>query len=515
MRLRAVQPILLLLLSLSPPSADAQLIAHSDSFFSLDAIVAIAVRHSPVIQELRAQWMMSERSYLAVWGDFEPALVLRYTDADSSRQNSARETMYQFGQTEYSNKTEEYGIGIEGATLAGGTYWMGYTVERSRSSLSDRDEYTSFAGITVEQPLLKGAFSGTPLVKLRIARRERKIAYEKYRKGLMEVISRVESAYWNLVFAQQLYFLALDSLEIARKLLTDTEAQVRAGRLTTADLLEARAGLLLREMYLRNTEQQIWDTRNEIRMLLDDAPGVPYDELNAADPLMPGDTERELIAELLEWSLIAQPEYLIRLVELELEELAVDYRKGQRLPELNVKGSFGLNGLGSTVEESLGKVNEQEYPTWSLSADLRIPIALGIKQRNELVIAKYKQEIAKSKISSAEFEIERSLEILMRRIETFKTQIEDSRSVSLLKEQQLEIGQSLLQAGKSTSRELYQLEDVLSQARQREIELILKVREAFMQLGFISGSVLRDFGLERIVDGEVKLVDYLAGLRKP
>jgi outer membrane protein TolC len=458
---------------------------------------------------------MSERSYLAVWGDFEPVIVAGYEDADLNQQNSVREVVSQFGQTEYSNKTEEYSIGIEGATLTGGTYWLGYTLERSSSSLTDVDEYTSFGGITVEQPLLKGALGGTPLVRLRIARRERRIAYEEYRKSLMEVISQVESAYWNLAFAQELHLLAADSLEIARKLLTDTEAQVKAGRLTTTDLLEAESGLLLRETYLKDTEQQIWDARTEIRILLADAPGLPYDELNAADPLMPTDSERKPVSELLQWSLIAQPDYLIRLIELELEELAVDYYRGQLLPELNVKGSFGLNGIGPTAEESLAKVNEQDYPTWSLSAEVRIPLTLGIKERNELEVAKYKQQIAEKKISSAAFEIERSLEILSRRISTFDIQIADTRSVSFLKEQQLELQQTLLKAGKSTSRALYQVEDDLSQARQRVIELILRAREAIMQLKFISGSVLRDFGLETAIGDEVMLADYLVGLRKP
>lgn len=504
-----------LLLVLTPWSLCAQLFAPSDTFFSLGAIVSSAVRYNPVIHELRTQWMMSERSYLSVWGDFEPVLVARYQDSDLNQQNSVRDLFSQFGQTEYSNKTEEYAVGMEGATLTGGTYWLGYTLERSESSLSDSEEYTSFAGFTVEQPLLRGALSGTPLVKLRIARRERKIAYEEYRKGLMEVISQVQSAYWNLAFAQELYLLATESLEITRKLLADTEAQVRAGRLTATDLLEGQSGLALREAYLRDTEQQIWNARTEIRTLLADAPGIPYNELNAVDRLMPRDAEEQSVAELLDWALTAQPDYLKRLVELELEELAVDYYRGRQLPELNVKGSYGLNGIGPTAEESIGKVNEQDYPTWSLSIEVRVPLALGIKERNELEVAKYKLKIAESKVSSAAFEIERSIEILKRRIDTLESQIENARMVSSLKEQQLEIEQGLLNAGKSTSRALYQLEDELSQARQREIELILNVREAFMQLSFISGSVLRDYDLETKSGGEVLMADYLSGLRKP
>ena len=513
--MRGARFLLLLFLVATPVSSFAQIIELPGSYISLQQIIASAIRYNPVIEEIRTQWMISERGYLAAWGDFEPELVARYESADLNQQNSAQEVVSQFGQTEYSDKTEEYGVGIEGTMLSGGSFWIGYTLEHSASSLSDEDEYTSFAGATVEQPLLKGAMYGTPLAQLRIAKRERSISYEEYRKSLMEVVSQVESAYWNLAFAQELHLLATDSLSIAKKLLGDTEAQVRAGRLTSIDLLEAQAGLSLRETYLLDTEQQIWDARSELRILLADAPGLSYDELVTGDPLLPEEAERKSIEELTEWALIAQPDYLVRKHESDLERLALDYRKGQVLPELNIKGSFGLNGKGPSVAESLAKVNEQEYPTWSISAELRIPVALGIRERNELAVAEYRKKIADDKVDSAKFEIERSLEVLKRRIQTLERQINDARSVTELKEQQLEIQQTLLKAGKTTSRAIYQVEDDLSQSRQREIELILRVREAVMQLNFIAGTVLRDFGLETRVGDEVFLMEWFSGLRKP
>lgn len=84
----------------------------------------------------------------------------------------------------------------------------------------------------------------------------------------------------------------------------------------------------------------------------------------------------------------ANPDYLSRRKQIESSRIRLAYAQNQRWPQLDLKASYGLNGIGDSPSSSFDQITHSEFPAWSLGVELRIPLAGGIKSRAELAGAK-------------------------------------------------------------------------------------------------------------------------------
>src|SRR5690606_26655648 len=82
------------------------------------------------------------------------------------------------------------------------------------------------------------------------------------------------------------------------------------------------------------------------------------------------------------------PDYISRRQEALAENVRLAFAKNQRLPQLDLKASYGLNGLGGSPAHSWDDVEGGDFPAWSVGVELRIPITGGIRERNEYEAAK-------------------------------------------------------------------------------------------------------------------------------
>jgi outer membrane protein TolC len=478
---------------------------------TLDQVVRDVVHHNPLVREARLEYLISRNEAEAQWGTFEPELVARYDRSDLERKNNALQ--FPFTQEDYWEKNDELGLGIEGTFFSGGTYRIGYSLKRMQNKQVDDGEYETFLGISAEQPLLKGLTHGAPTAGLRAARQDRFVAFHSYRKQLMETVTMAESAYWNLAFAQEEHGMITNSVEIARKILEDSRERVRAGKMTELDLMEAEAELHIRLSQLADAEQNLFDSMVQLKLLLFDTEIRLDQRLIAADPVYSTTSERWNRAEerdfSLTWALRAQPDFMMRLEELQRERIILDFQQDQRLPELNLKGSAGFNGLGNSLGESMEKIGSFDYPAWSVGLELRVPMLLGIRERYGLEVAILRGRLAEARLEAMEYEIMNSIETLLLKVMTLRSRVENAHKVVEFRERMLDAELSRLEAGKSNSRLIYAAEEELTEARRWELESIAALREVMMQLAYFRGSVLLDKGFERIEGEQVVLSEQL------
>jgi outer membrane protein TolC len=251
----------------------------------------------------------------------------------------------------------------------------------------------------------------------------------------------------------------------------------------------------------------------QVKLLLSAGELGANETLEASDPLVfqppEGWSEEQQRLESLSWARRAQPDFMVQWEQLQRETLVLDYRKDQILPALNLKGSYGLSGLDKSVEGSLDRLASWNYPSWSLGLEMRLPLFMGQRQRNELEAARLNLKLAEMRLKALDYELGQSIATLIRRIATLRLRIENAGTIVQLKRRLLDIEQARMQAGKSTIRLVYDAEKKLTDARKRELEYIVRFREASMDLALIRGSVLRDKGLEELTDGQVVLSEPL------
>lgn len=475
----------------------------------LGDVTSAAMLHNPTVQEARLQWLIRQSQEKAAWGDFEPAIVSNYAESGLHRLNSASEQVAQFGRSEYTERKSQVDAGLEGKFLTGASYRLGYALSKTESDFITGSEYESTLGLNLEQPLMKGSTRQAALAPIRLARLDVLIAFHTFRKQLISVISSVQSAYWDLVLAQERNHIAADSVRIAQDMLRDAQERVQVGKMSELDLREAETQMALRmaEQEDRALDEQEAGTR--LQLLLADEELSKAEGINGVDPLALEDWDPQRFSaegrDLAAQAMKLQPELATKRGEVEKELIRLDYSKDQLLPELNAKASVGFMGLGDTPESSVQKLNSQGFPNWSVGVELRIPLLGDVKNRNAEEIARLSKELATGQLRAAEKEIAMSVDALVRRVLVFGRQIESARKESGFKKQLLDVEMTRFDAGKSDIRHVYELEDGLSQARAKELESYNRFRKALIDLAATSGTILKNQGLETIQGDRITL----------
>lgn len=118
---------------------------------TLDQLVQYVVLHNPLVREARLEYLISRSEAEENKGTFEPELVARYDRSELERENNTLQAL-QLLSDDFWEKNDEYGLGIEGTFFSGGTYRIGYSLNRMNNSKTDGREYETFLGISAEQP---------------------------------------------------------------------------------------------------------------------------------------------------------------------------------------------------------------------------------------------------------------------------------------------------------------------------------------------------------------------------
>lgn len=499
----------------SVSSIDAEDTSKVSRDLSLAAYLHEVIRTNPTVEEGWLKWLIKSRQARAAWGAFEPTLSGSYQENGLEKQNTALEQYQQLGTSTYDELNKIYSVGLQGILPIGTAYTVGATVTRLQNTYVELGQFESFVGITAQQPLLKGATHGAALAPVRTSFVDRKVAFHDYRKQLTTMIARAETAYWNLAFAQRANQMAADSVKNARYLLDVATQGARLGRMSDLDVQQAQAELASRMAEQNDRELSVTDAQTQLRLLMraEDREGAQGIRYLASDPLVDRPlNEGELDEErnrLLEWAFRAQPDYVIAREELERQHILLGYQKDQVLPQLNITGSYGYSGLGSTIQDSIDSVESQDYPRWSVGLEMKIPLALGIKQRNDLKAEELKTKLAEVHLSGLRDEIRRSIESLVDSTATLKARIENARTVSRVKGQLLDLEMARLKNGTASLVEVYNAQDTLNQARLQELQVVVRYRQAMMQLEIVSGTVLKNQSLETFQDNQVTLSESL------
>jgi len=204
---------------------------------------------------------IAQKRLKAESGVFEPELLLGYDRVENKRENTA-EQRRSSGVTVFEERNNIYTSGLEGLIPTGGKIRLGSTLSDLRNNLQDPilgmiytnkpgEEYLSFAGISLTQPLLKNAWFSSAMANIRLAGLVGDVAFQEYRRQLMIVITTAEAAYWNLFLSQEQVRFFRESVQLSESLVKDNEERLRTGRGSELEVLEARSGVALRRTKLR------------------------------------------------------------------------------------------------------------------------------------------------------------------------------------------------------------------------------------------------------------------------
>ncbi len=494
---------LILVGGLSDPVLAAEEPVRSAGDLTLKEFLDRVLARNEALQQTVLEYEATRRKSLAEGGIFEPEAFVSVSQEGNKRENTAEQQRSQFATT-FWEENMVYQGGLEALVPTGARVRLAHTMRDLRNSLQDpgtvfsgatNGEYQAFIGMTVTQPLLKNAGPAANLASIRLAALASDLAFQEYRRQLMLIVSTAEAGYWNLYLAQEQVRFFQDSVSTAEAILRDARARLEAGKSSELEVQEAQSGLALRRSKLQEAEQKRYETAVQlITLYAGSAEGVRGQPRAVDQPLVrEADPElSDLLRDAYEWN----PDSLIQRTKAKQEGVRLGLAKNQRLPELNVKGAWGLNGLGDTPGASWDDIFGNDFPSWSVGGELRLPLGGGRKTKHELGAARLRQQQAEVALLSVERQIANSLDSSVHKLRSARESSVGYQSLIEFNQQLLTSALARLEVGRLESRRVLEVEADLFESRNSLVNALVLYERARLEVELVSGALLRRRNIE-------------------
>ena len=256
------------------------------------------------------------------------------------------------GTTTLNQNTNTYNFGytqgFSTGTLLSVTFDNSYITTNSIFALVTPQLTPQFR-FQLRQHLLQGFGFDPNLRYIRIARNNREITDVTFRQQIITTVSQIENIYWDLVTAYEAVQVNQRALELANKVLSDDQEQVKIGTMAPITLAQAESGVATakQNLILSQTNLQLEQllmknaiTKNMQDPLLAEAPVIPTDTLKPDEQY-----EVRPIGELIDEALQGRPEIASARINLTNLEISRKSIRNSLLPTLDAYAFYGSSGL--------------------------------------------------------------------------------------------------------------------------------------------------------------------------
>ncbi|HEX8457973.1 MAG TPA: TolC family protein [Pyrinomonadaceae bacterium] len=428
--------------------------------------------------------------------------------------------------TDYNNDvsvTKQFGKG-------GGNY--SYFFNNTRRSTSATNStltpfHTATQGLTFTQPLWRNRSIDFNRRQIRIQRKRLEQTDADFRRRTIEVISQVQRAYWDLVFALRDEQNQIANVNLARENFRRTEASVAAGASAPLERAEVQAELSNRESSLLLASQQVSFAENALKQLIIRDPLAPEWSAALTPTDQPNFDETPVnLNDALTEARTNRPELRRLRLEDEISNIDIQYLKNQTKPRVDLTGTLSSNGLagrpGLTEDRVTGQLvripactgsetaeqaclppsfiggygqalqNVFSFNTRSIvvGATIQIPFRNRAAEAN-LAGARILKEQLVASTRSQEQAIEVDVRNAAQAVETARRRVLSARQARENAELQLTGEQRLYQVGRSTTFLLFQRENQLVNARNQELRAETDYNKALAELQRATSTTLR------------------------
>ena len=409
--------------------------------------------------------------------------------------------------------------------------------------------YSSNLGVSFTQPLFRNFKTDGNRRQIRIQRKTLQQSDADFRRQTIDIISQVQRAYWDLVFALRDQQNQLANLNLSKENLRQIEAKIEAGSSAPLARAEVATELANREISVLTSAQQVTINENTLKNLLlkeatapewsdsivpTDAPVFSLDAINLDDAIKDAMENR--------------PELKRLQFAKEINQINIDYYRSQVKPQIDLNTQFSLNGLArggganntdivvptysgnadvlrtnlnlllaragltqipqstTTIpaassslyggfNQSFSNLFRTDAPNYSVGVTISFPLRNKTAKAN-LAGEKILQEQTDAQIRTQEQTVLVDVRNAVQAVETSRQQVLASRRARENAEIQLAGERNLFDVGRSTTFLLFQRENTLTNARNSEIRAETDYNKALSDLQRATSTTFRANGIE-------------------
>lgn len=234
---------------------------------SLEDAVRLAIENNPNLKVEKIRVEQARSRVDGQKGEFDP--LLNSTTNFLRRDNIVASRFYPTGL--YTDAQGSQSVGVESRTHTGGKLTLTVSYAQLRSSSNTQTLSPQFSTNLVfnfTHALLRDFGRSIVETRIRVAEKGAAIAENNLFSRVSQMIQRVEETYWNLTFLLRDLEEKKRSVDSAREFLTQNENLLRAGRVASVNVTQARAGLAEREEAVIRSQTNVEQYKDRLKSLL-------------------------------------------------------------------------------------------------------------------------------------------------------------------------------------------------------------------------------------------------------
>lgn len=453
---------------------------------SLPQCVRLAMENNLDIAVERLNPIISRAGIITAQGSFDP-----YININGSYTENNQPTVID-SNSATTSKNGEYDVSLN-QPLPPGTV-VSLDTNSANTATTDtnyQDQYLSFIGAKITQPVLRGFGTDINLAPIRIAQRGLKAADAAFVYKVEQIVTDVSTAYYELLYARGNVLARQKALLLAEQTLKDNKARVDIGTMSPLDVSQANSEAATRRGELLLAERSVLDQENALKRL------ITSDVVNwlnkritpTSEP--PDDWQPPQVVSSIDTGLTNRADLLQAKEQLEQNNIQVKVNENKILPTLNVNGSYGYTGLSADFDRSYSRATSGDNNAWSIGALLTIPIG-DRTDRGNLEASRARKDQAILNVKKIEQDIIVQIDNAAGQVETNIERVRAARIARQYAEETLRAEQEKLNAGRSTSFVVLRLQRDLTDARVSELRAIADLQNSQAELSRVQGISLRE-----------------------
>jgi len=483
---------------------------------SLNDAIRKALQNNNDIEIARDDVRIAEYGLQSLYGFYDPVFSVTPT---YDKRISPVTSIFAGGTASGTVSTTTYSLSptlSKNFSTGGGAYTLGFANSKTVTSATSstlNPFYSSNLSLSFNQPLWRNRSIDATRHSIRIQKKFIEQSDSDFRARTISIISQVQAAYWNLVFALRNQQNQLESLNVSRQNMRIIEAQIEAGAKAPLDRAQVQTDIASRETNLFIATQNVSVAENTLKQLMLHGPEAP--EWTAQ--ITPTDTPvLDLAAVNLQLALDEahknRPEIRRLNLQKEINGLDIQYYNNQTKPQINLTGTVATTGLAGTnvlpacTTTSTGPCVNEKYiggfgqdlgnlfGGTTRNVNIGVAISFPFKNRTaeaNLATARIQRDQLEASFRSQDQAIEMDVRNAAQAVDTARRRVIASKAARESAEQQLAGEEKLYEVGRSTTFLLLERQNALTAARTDELAAQTDYNKALADLQRATGSTLR------------------------
>jgi outer membrane protein TolC len=451
---------------------------------TIDDAIRLALENNQALKVSAFSPQIARANLLAEYGRFDPAITFRRSYSEGEVPVTTTPLVRTLSQT------DDYSLSLGGVTPWGATYGLVATADNQRGTFNRfTDNFVTFGGVSVTQPLLRGFGFGANLAGLRVAKADRGIADWQHRQTVIDVVTSVVVVFSSVLQAREGVRIAQLSRDLTARLVQQNETRNRIGQFSDADVLQARARLAGREENVLIAQRSAADLENQLRQLVGETTypidGAPL-ELEPPPPISPISVEA---AADLQRAFELRPDYQAARLGVTRQRATTALAQNQLLPRVDFVGSYGYSGMDRDFGAARRQVQNRDVRAYSAGVVISVPLTFA-EGRGRVRAAKLGLQQIESDLSRLEQDIAVEVAAAAGQIETTRQRVIAASAALELAQRSLEAEQKKFTAGTSSTFLVLQAQEQLAQAQSSHARALADQRRALANYERETGTTL-------------------------